>query len=357
MNLTEAKLYANKLYAKLLETAGDIHNRDFRRIPLEFSRKLTKTGGYFQFRGNTSVKLKISETIMMNNDPKTFIDEVVTHEVAHYIVHEVYGRNVQPHGFEWKETMRMLGAQPKRCHSFKTVKSNTFTYNVDGQIIELGVRRHNKIQSGYTSYRLRGGSSILASMWTGYKSKANPVLTTDFATENRMPQRKVKGKTKANIARDLIKSWKSLGITQAQVLGSAERIQEVCWKANLTPTMAKRYMKNLWEQDMYIEVVDDNNRFHTIRVEHITRIMEQRIADPQERWDKTIIFMVDGTSILVNATYEKFRERLILKAQNITQLLASLTGAFFISVGKVENLDPRGLCAEKGCRVEKGLQN
>ena len=242
MNLTEAKLYANKLYAKLLETASEIHCRDFRRIPLEFSRKLTKTGGYFQFRGNTSVKLKISETIMMNNDPKTFIDEVVTHEVAHYIVHEVYGRNVQPHGFEWKETMRMLGAQPKRCHSFKTVKSNTFTYKLDnGYELEVGKVRHNKIQRG-TTYQVRGQGKLSAVHYTGndIHARSNEIIARALNTPT------VKGKTKANIARDLIKSWKSLGITQAQVLGSAERIQEVCWKANLTTTMAKRYMKNLW---------------------------------------------------------------------------------------------------------------
>jgi len=50
-----------------------------------------------------------------------FIEEVVTHEMAHLVAYNLTPRKkIKPHGNEWKQVMLFFGREPNRCHSFKT---------------------------------------------------------------------------------------------------------------------------------------------------------------------------------------------------------------------------------------------
>ena len=50
--------------------------------------------------------------------------QCVVHEVAHIVAHERYGRGIgkqiKPHGYEWKRVMREMGLNPDRCHNVPT---------------------------------------------------------------------------------------------------------------------------------------------------------------------------------------------------------------------------------------------
>lgn len=51
------------------------------------------------------------------DEPEAMLREVLCHEAAHIAVHLRHGRDVRPHGWEWRECMREAGYQPRaRIH-------------------------------------------------------------------------------------------------------------------------------------------------------------------------------------------------------------------------------------------------
>ncbi len=52
---------------------------------------------------------------------KTYPDRVrecLCHELAHLVVHRLYGRRARAHGKEWAALMRAAGFEPRRTHDF-----------------------------------------------------------------------------------------------------------------------------------------------------------------------------------------------------------------------------------------------
>jgi SprT protein len=96
-----------------------------------------------------------------------FMARTVPHEVAHLLKHTKYG-SVRGngginshHGLYWKQIMRMLGADPSRCHSMDTTNSARTTspkrqhlYKCEGCESELVISsvRHNRMLRGTRSY-------------------------------------------------------------------------------------------------------------------------------------------------------------------------------------------------------------
>jgi predicted SprT family Zn-dependent metalloprotease len=218
-------------------------------IPMEFSNRLNSTGGYFRYDRFGPIKIVINKRMMEANG-KEFVDQVVPHEVAHWFTHLVHGSNHQAHGREWKAMMRLLGQEPKRTHSFKRAEPKKgFTYVVNGNEIQVGPIRHKKIQNGTGSYRVRGGGAIKASDWEGYKAERTTELPNGFVSIRPPVTKKKsvrKGKTKANTVRALINDYKAAGFTSERARKNKTVVEEVMAVANLSETMAKRYLKNLW---------------------------------------------------------------------------------------------------------------
>ena len=136
-----------------------------RPIPIQYSNRMTKTAGKFTFRGEESLYIRLSNTILEDN-VELFIERTVGHEVAHHIVHEKYGRNVQPHGKEWKEVMAVLGQEASRCHNYKTVQ-NKVKYIVEGKEYFLGKIQHGRCQRGQVYINGKTKARITASAWAG----------------------------------------------------------------------------------------------------------------------------------------------------------------------------------------------
>jgi SprT protein len=85
----------------------------------------------------------------------------VPHEVAHYLVSELYGwRNVRPHGAEWKAIMCQLGAEPTVTCRYDLSgvpqrRQRRFNYSCACTTHALSAVRHNRVQRGQGHYTCR----------------------------------------------------------------------------------------------------------------------------------------------------------------------------------------------------------
>jgi SprT protein len=85
----------------------------------------------------------------------------VPHEVAHYLVDELYGRrNIRPHGAEWKAVMCKLGAAPAvTCRydlsGIPQRRQRRFNYVCECATHKISTVRHNRVQGGLGTYLCR----------------------------------------------------------------------------------------------------------------------------------------------------------------------------------------------------------
>lgn len=100
---------------------------------------------------------------MLAQDPLKFIDNVVPHEVAHIVVHQIYGDAVRPHGREWTAVMEHLfNVEASRTHDFDVPKArNSYLYRCECQEHEFTAHRHGRAQRG-TEYICRRCRHALA---------------------------------------------------------------------------------------------------------------------------------------------------------------------------------------------------
>lgn len=101
---------------------------------------------------------------LLEKYPVEMMEETLPHEIAHLVVHEVYGRtNVKPHGYEWKNCMRVLGVNPKTRHNMNTdncgggrwARDNVYVCGDNCVEHRLTAVRHKRVQSGQTSLSCR----------------------------------------------------------------------------------------------------------------------------------------------------------------------------------------------------------
>ena len=82
----------------------------------------------------------------------------VPHEVAHYIIHRVYGlHRVRPHGQEWQALMHKFKADASVTSDFDLTgipqrRQRRFTYHCDCRTHELSTRRHYTVLRRKASY-------------------------------------------------------------------------------------------------------------------------------------------------------------------------------------------------------------
>ena len=92
----------------------------------------------------------------------------IPHEVAHYISDCVYGlKAIRPHGKEWAEIMRRLGAEPiiranYDLSGIPTRRMTQYTYRCACRNVKLSSYRHKKVQRGLQRYRCRHCASELS---------------------------------------------------------------------------------------------------------------------------------------------------------------------------------------------------
>lgn len=135
--------------------AEGIFGRGFAAIPVVFDLK-GRAAGMFKMIGRRSL-IRYNPWIFAKYFEENLHD-TVAHEVAHYIIHEVYGRRARPHGEEWQALMTAFGAAPEATFQLDLAgvpqrRQATHRYQCSCRTHDVSTTRHNRVQRGVGSYQ------------------------------------------------------------------------------------------------------------------------------------------------------------------------------------------------------------
>jgi len=145
----------DKIEDKILETfikAQGIYNMSFEIPKLEYNLTGFCAGQAWIDR------LRFNMELCKTNE-SDFIAQTVPHEVAHYISRIMFGSYGMGHKKYWKDIMRALGCEPRRCHSYdcstvvrkrRTVKRYPFSCDCNGYYMLSSIKANR-----YGSYTCR----------------------------------------------------------------------------------------------------------------------------------------------------------------------------------------------------------
>lgn len=122
----------------------------------------------FDLRGRAAGQVRMSDQLgclvrynlaLLARNPEDFLNSTVPHETAHLVAFRVFGRRIKPHGGEWQSVMRLLGAEPRRCHDYdveglQARRLSRYQYRCGCGIHQLTSIRHNRVLAGQV-YRCR----------------------------------------------------------------------------------------------------------------------------------------------------------------------------------------------------------
>ncbi|MCV2402789.1 SprT family zinc-dependent metalloprotease [Marinomonas sp. C2222] len=121
-----------------------------------FETKFTPPSCNFRQKGRAAGTAHLQKNevrfnpFMYQQDPASFIETVVPHEVAHIIIFQIYGSKVKPHGKEWQAMMmKVYGLKPDRTHQFDTpLPKESYEYHCSCECYQFSKQRHNRAQKG-----------------------------------------------------------------------------------------------------------------------------------------------------------------------------------------------------------------
>ena len=141
-----------------ISRAERIFNRSFDRVPVLFDLP-GRAAGMFKVVGRKRC-IRYNPWIFGKYYEENLRD-TVPHEVAHFIVHEVYGRrSVKPHGQQWQGLMAHFGADAGVTFSLDLEgvpqrRQKTHPYHCGCRLHAVSTTRHNRVQRGSGRYHCR----------------------------------------------------------------------------------------------------------------------------------------------------------------------------------------------------------
>ncbi len=143
---------------RYVQQARDIFGRRFRQVPVEFDLA-GRTAGMFKLVGRRGW-IRYNPWIFGKYFAENLSD-TVPHEVAHFIVYELYGtRGIKPHGRQWRAVMDEFGADQGVTFNLDLEgipqrQQRTHPYRCDCRVHEVSSTRHNRVLQGVGEYRCR----------------------------------------------------------------------------------------------------------------------------------------------------------------------------------------------------------
>jgi len=239
------------------------YNVKLTRVPVVFSAQQKTTAGtanftYNRMTGKIEPKfIKLSLAIMQLNK-EVFIESTPGHEAAHLIAVEVFGAVAKGHGPHWKQVMRVIGQEPKRCHSMQTARNNTTRIEVFCSCMSHQVTKQTaqKILAGHhytckkckTRITLKGANIIEPKVAASVPVvKTAPVRVHNF---NKPTKPVVEGVSKMSIVKLMMRNIKQERpeLTMEQVLSVKAVVAEIATAAGLTTSLCRVYIKNNWSK-------------------------------------------------------------------------------------------------------------
>ena len=139
-------------------SAEEVLERPFDRIPVCFDLRGT-TAGMFRAHGRQR-EIRFNPWIFAKYW-EVNLEGTVPHEVAHYVVHEVYGfGRVKPHGDEWRALMHYFDADPEvtfklDLEDIPQRRQRTHPYRCGCRDHDVSTTRHNRMLKGQGTYLCR----------------------------------------------------------------------------------------------------------------------------------------------------------------------------------------------------------
>ncbi|VAW59223.1 hypothetical protein MNBD_GAMMA11-1088 [hydrothermal vent metagenome] len=143
-----------------IQQANQLHDLNLTPIDVVFDLK-GKSSGMFVVRSSPShVYIRYNEIIFSQYFDDAMVN-TVAHEVAHYVVHSIYGiKNTRPHGREWKQVMQLFNLRPEVTSRYDVSQlplkqQRRHSYACGCMTHELSTTRHYKILRGKMTYHCR----------------------------------------------------------------------------------------------------------------------------------------------------------------------------------------------------------
>ena len=138
--------------------AEEVLERSFERIPVLFDLRGATAGMFRVHRRKREIRYN---PWIFSKHWQVNLDSTVPHEVAHYIVHEVYGLGrVKPHGEEWRALMHYFEADAEVTFKLDLEgvpqrRQRTHPYRCACREHEVSSTRHNRMRKGEGVYQCR----------------------------------------------------------------------------------------------------------------------------------------------------------------------------------------------------------
>jgi SprT protein len=141
-----------------------------------FSRRFDPVQVLFDLGGETAGMFKVvGRRRWIRYNPWIFakyfdenLRDTVPHEVAHFVVHELYGlRGIKPHGPQWQAVMARFGADAAVTFNLDLAgiprrQQQTHPYRCACQLHEVSTTRHNRVIKGVGRYHCRSCKAQLS---------------------------------------------------------------------------------------------------------------------------------------------------------------------------------------------------
>ena len=150
--------------ADCIARAEKMYGLDMSKVQVRFDLKGTAAGmaGMQGMRWAPTCYLRFNTTMINGAGYAHVLNDTVPHEVAHMVCF-MSPRLGKGHNSGWARVCRALGGSGETRHNEEVVyaKGNTYEYTcTQGTTARFSQQRHNKIQSGMSSFNMKRGGTI-----------------------------------------------------------------------------------------------------------------------------------------------------------------------------------------------------
>ncbi|MBT4521846.1 MAG: metallopeptidase (SprT family) [Halieaceae bacterium] len=141
--------------AFFVQRARELYGRKFSNVDVDFDLCGT-TAGMYKIVGHRR-RIRYNPWIFAKYFEEN-LSGTVPHEVAHFIVDELYHRgSIKPHGEEWQEVMLQFNADPGVTFNLDLSgiprrRQRTHRYRCHCRVHHVSSTRHNRVARGTGSY-------------------------------------------------------------------------------------------------------------------------------------------------------------------------------------------------------------
>lgn len=135
-----------------LDRAAVLFQRAFPSVAVQFDLRGQSAGQFHWTARSRQCVIRYNPWVFAA-DFEHHLTDTVIHEVAHYLVYQLYGARTRAHGMEWRRVMKAFGIAPRATGRYDLTgvpvrRQQRHSYRCDCRQHELTSTRHNRHQQG-----------------------------------------------------------------------------------------------------------------------------------------------------------------------------------------------------------------